>query len=195
MAREIVTWCDPCMGRDERTPGREETLMVGGKPRVLALCDADRDQYVKPLEALLEEFGAPAEAPGKRTTPTRIAAGNPGAEATLQMFTLTGTRKGRKPEGGRTAECMFCPLNYSGDAGLIRHLHKAHGLPDKLREVFAGPCPICGKAYELVGAHIHKSHADLGLANIAQGYAWAKENGDPHGVFAALAARATNVSA
>lgn len=191
MAREIVTWCDPCMGRDERTPGQEETITLGSqrKPRVLALCPPHRDEYVKPLEALLEEFGAPAD--GAQPA-RRVAAGSPGPQKTLLDFTQSGTRKGRVPEGGdRGAICLWCPLTYAGDgSGLIRHLESAHGLPRSIKEVFGnGPCPRCGKGVQLLGAHQAKTHPELGHS-VTAAYRWARDNGDPYGRYAEVLAKA-----
>jgi len=187
VAREIVTWCDPCMGRDERTPGREETVALGGKPRVLALCGPHRDEYVKPLEALLEEFGAPVEgaAPkGSKRAPQ-------GGEKTLLDFAANGTRKGRQPEGDRGAKCLWCPLTYAGDgSGLIRHLEATHGLPRSIKMVFGnGACPVCGKAVQLLGSHQTRVHPELG-ESVTAAYLWAKDNGDPYGRYAEVLSRA-----
>ena len=190
MAREIVTWCDPCMGHEERTPGEEVTITLGSpSPRVLALCGPHRDEYVKPLAALLEEFGAPVEGAAPKGS-KRVVPATGGPEKTLLDFTQTGTRKGKKPEGDRGSQCLWCPLAYAGDgSGLANHLHTAHGLPRSLKQVFGnGACPVCGKFTQLLGAHLSRVHPEF--TSMTAAYLWAKENGDPYGRYAEVLSRA-----
>jgi hypothetical protein len=182
MAREIVTWCDPCIGTDQRTPGREVAITLGtGKPRVIAVCDAHEAEYVKPLEALLSEFGSPVDG-----SPKGIAGSD--APRHLLDFQISGTRKGRTPEGERTSQCLWCPLTFASDgSGLLGHIEKVHGLPRSLKDAFGPACPVCGNAYELLGSHVKKSH---GCESITDAFLMARENGDPHGVYETVLARA-----
>lgn len=186
MAREIVTWCDPCMERDERVPGREHTVALDGTaPKVVALCDSDEAQYLKPLAALLGEFGAPVE--GKAAQPAASTSGD--MPRHLLDFNIGGQRRGRTPGNGeRAAQCLWCPLSFSNDgSGLLQHLERVHGLPRSLREAFGPECPLCGTAFEILGGHLKKTHH---YASVTEGFLAAREAGDPHGIYAKILAKA-----
>lgn len=205
MARDIVIWCDPCLAEDVRTPAMESVVALtlgeikSPLPRVLATCEAHADQYLKPLAALLEEFGSPVEVPEqagrggkKRSQQVSIPAGpsGPQQDRTLFMLEQNGSRKGKPPTGPRGNQCLWCPLSYSNDGGgFSRHLKVAHGF-NGMKEAFGGVCPVCGEGqYELMGAHTKKAHAELGFATIPEAFLWARDNGDPHGVYAEILER------
>lgn len=200
MAKEIVIWCDPCLAEDVRTPSREYRLAVGTVTKTVDLCDAHADQFVKPVSTLLEEYGAVVEvaAASKKITQKRHAAGSnrstgPLPEVTLLTFQQTGVRKGKTPSGDRDSQCLWCPMDYSGDgSGFRRHLETAHGLEGGFSTVFGSvPCPICGKeGLSSIGAHLSRSHADFGFKSITQAFMWARDNGDPHGSYATVLAKA-----
>lgn len=186
MAREIVLLCDPCLGQDIRTEGQEWTLGVREgvtgevKPKVLALCTDHLDQLVKPVAALLDEFGE---------NPEGIARPR-GRQGKIEAATLAmQTRKGRPPANGREDhlnQCLWCELTYSGNAGGFgRHLRVVHGYAG-LTEAFGGLCPVCGEGpFQQMMSHMNKAHAEMGFKVLSQPFTWARDNGDPHGVYAA----------
>jgi hypothetical protein len=200
MAREIVIWCDPCMEEDVRTAGRESAVgvtMGAAKPgawKTVAMCENHEDQYLKALVHLLDEFGVNLEVASARTPKGAAPAGarlrastvGPRSEQLILGYQQTGARHGRAPASGkRDAECLWCPLTYSGDgSGFGRHLKVVHGF-DGLREAFGGKCPVCGEGpFELMLSHVKKSHPEYGFEYISQPFTWARDNGDPHGVYA-----------
>lgn len=192
MAKEIVTWCDPCLAQDMRTPSRQYGPFLG---KTIDLCDPHAEEFVKPLQALVEEFGAPVELtlakgrhPSARVSPQ-------GAQATLLSFGETGIRKGRKPpEAGRQWKCLWCPMDYAADSGFRAHLASLHGLAQGLAVFSSVPCPLCGIELHSLGSHITRGHTDLGFRNVTEAFIWARDNGDPHGSYAALLAKAPVLS-
>jgi hypothetical protein len=179
VAREFVVWCDPCMGEDQRTPGKEITIAIDGKPaRIAAYCPHHEDQIIKPLAAILEEFGETVEA----MTTGKSGRGGPRSPEALGR---NGVRHGKPPGRGRPNQCLWCDLSYSSDGGGFgRHLKVAHGFAGFV-EAFGGTCPVCGDGeFEAMMAHIKRSHADMNFVAIAEPFIWARDHGDPHGVYA-----------
>jgi hypothetical protein len=64
--------------------------------------------------------------------------------------------------------------------GHLSHLKRTHGLT--VREVYGNTCPVCG--VEAGGTHIGRMHPEVS-GGMAAAFAWARANGDPHGVVAA----------
>ena len=202
MAREIVIWCDPCMAEDVRTPGRESAIgiVIGAvKPgawKSVAMCERHEDERLKELAHWLDEFGVPLEAAtpkGAGSSGKRIVASpsGPRHEQLAITFEQTGTRHGRAPaDGSRDVACPWCPLTYARDgSGFGRHLRVAHGF-DGVAEAFGGPCPVCGEGpYQQIGNHCRRSHPELGFQFVTQAFEWARDNGDPHVVYAELLER------
>lgn len=188
MAREIVTWCDPCLAQDERSPGREMVVRVENITRVMAMCGPHEDQYLKPLAALLEEYGVPAEAQPAPAPAKPAGAAQQRATALLTAAQVTGTRKGKTP-AERGAHCLWCSLTYSSDGGgLGRHVRTIHGY-DGVKEAYGRLCPLCGESYDILQAHLRKSHEEFGFGHLSQAFLWAKDNGDPFGAYEAAVNR------
>lgn len=194
MAREIVVWCDKCLAQDVRTAAVEHSIGVAlgvvqvVATKTVALC-AEHTDSLKELADLIEEFGEPiqVELPAQKKSSKPTQGGGrmniPSPEAQLAAY---GTRKGRVPARGRPNQCLWCPLSYGANAsGFGAHLKKAHGFAG-LGEAFGGTCPICGDGeFEMMGAHVKRAHSDMGFTAIAEPFIWARDNGDPHGVYAA----------
>lgn len=173
MAREIVVWCDPCMREEVRTVGSEVQVGIDSEPRILALCESHNAEFIKPLAALIDEFGASINGGA-----SNARVGRQGASLASQQ------RKGRTPVAGRPNQCLWCPLSYSTGSGFSRHLKVEHGF-NGLSEAFGGPCPVCGEGpYDTLGGHLVRSHPDLPTHPTAP-FEWARDNGDPHGIYAA----------
>lgn len=196
MPQEIIEWCDPCYAQDIKTQGTAQNIGVqvgAARPtiRTLLLCPNHVDELLKPLTQLLDEYGTPVEVPtpgAKRPKDSgvRVSAAPPSAQ-TLTHYQLSGIRKGREPAGGRPNQCLWCPLSYTAAStgGFGRHVRVAHGF-DGLGEAFGGPCPVCGEGpYLQILNHCNRAHKDMGFIAVAQPYLWARDNGDPHGVYAA----------
>lgn len=190
MAREIVVWCDKCLAQDVRTTAVEHSIGVAlgvvqvVATKTVALC-AEHTDSLKELADLIEEFGEPiqVELPVQKKSPQSGKMNIPSPEAQLAAY---GTRKGRVPASGRPNQCLWCTLSYGAQAsGFAAHLKKAHGFTG-LTEAFGGTCPVCGAGeFEMMMAHVNKSHKDMGFTAIAEPFIWARDNGDPHGVYAA----------
>ena len=181
MATEIVRWCDVHVSRDERVKGAEVRLSLGGHPaKSLDLCDACRDELIKPIEALLDEFGATVrgDAPTGRGRPRK---GAPEA-ATLPVAVVDPDARFR---------CLFCPAVYGTANGAYRHMRVDHGTPEGAQALLGTVCPVCGfEGEKSASVHIALGHKPYGFASVLDAYAWARDNGDPHGVWAEVAAKA-----
>lgn len=190
MPSQIIQWCDPCYAEDVKTEGEPVAISFGiNSPTVtILLCAQHVEELIKPVAELVSEYGEPVDA-----TPTprgsaggRITVGQSGRRDPA-FLTKTRTRQGRQPVGGRANDCLWCELSYAGGStsGFARHLRVAHGFAN-LTEAFGGPCPICGEGpYELMSAHVKRKHSEFGFEAVAQPFIWARDNGDPHGVYAA----------
>lgn len=178
----VSTWCDRCGKKGVRTPGDTTPPITVGPagPATLDMCDACRE-LVDEIAALLEEFGVGVDVddPSSRTLVSTKGRQDVAALAKHQR------RRGKRPTGN-TQDCLWCDLEYSIKAGgFSRHLRVAHGF-DGLKEAFGGLCPVCGEGpYELMLSHAQKTHPELGFVGVSQPFMWARDNGDPHGVYAA----------
>lgn len=198
MAREIVVLCDPCLAEDVRTAAVESTVAVeigavkpNAKLKALALCERHQTELLKPLADVLNEFGvavdgspkAPAPLDGERRSGR---GGRVTAEELAANAAATGKRKGRQPTGERLAQCLWCELAYTAKSGsgFMRHLRVNHGFHGFV-EAFGGLCPLCGEGpYDLMLAHVQKTHPEFGFIVVSQPFLWARDNGDPYGQYA-----------
>lgn len=186
MAREIVIWCDVHMGRrDERVPSVEHTITVDGRTRTLALCPEDEDEYLLPLMELLAEYGqkaAPQRHPGTPVRRPHHATGK-----TVEERAAEGVRRGRPTNHDEVVQCFYCTLTYSlksRSTGISRHF-KAHGYSSRAYVLGDIPCPVCGwHESKMIGQHLSRTHADLGLRSVEEAVWWAADNDDPHGAYA-----------
>lgn len=200
MAREIVIWCDACLNEDVRTPAVEHSagldiaLVKPVATQTVALCTDHTDQLLKPLAAILEEFGSPIEVEASPPPTGRRKVSTTGRQDPEMMASqnANGTRKGKPPASGvRGSDCLWCDLSYTSGSGggFQRHLKVVHGF-EGFHEAFGGPCPVCGEGpYTQMLAHVSKSHPEMGFTSAVQPFMWARDNGDPHGIYAATLAR------
>lgn len=196
MAKEVLihVWCDAHSAREEKVPGSTFTVALGGKNRVIDLCETCEKELISPLAQLLDEFGAPPEVDTASPAPApkkRVKASPSGQRHEQIMLTasVTGIRHGRTPDGPRDAQCLWCPMDYAGGSGFLRHLKVVHGFQG-LGEALGTTCPVCGKeGMQALGAHLVRAHKDLNFAHPTQAFVWAKEHGDPHGALAAALQR------
>lgn len=69
---QVLRWCDMCADQDAgtREPATVTTAplagLVPGKPRTLDLCEPHAKELLGPLQHLLAEYGATADAPAPR---------------------------------------------------------------------------------------------------------------------------------
>lgn len=124
MAQEIVTWCDPCMERNEaRTPGTTYTLQIGpNPPRDVDLCDEDKKIFLSPITELLDRLGSPV---------------TPSARSTSQIGL-------RRPRGPRIMTCLLCPSAFGSDSALRSHYAAQHHLTAAGARI-GTECPVCGE--------------------------------------------------
>lgn len=203
MPQEFIQWCDICWQDDVKTEAELNTIgvVIGGaktpQPRTLLLCQEHTDEWLKPLTQLLHDYGVPLDPPrpgakrpkAERATEESVSAGPAGNQLvrTQLMLEQNGTRKGKPPKGPRGLQCLWCPLSYShnSSSGAGRHLRTSHGY-DGITEAFGGLCPVCGEGdYTQMLSHTNKAHPELDFKSASDPFIWARDNGDPYGVYAA----------
>lgn len=173
MSKDVVIhiWCDWHMTHSAtKVEARElPPITLGSKTRTIDLCEQCDKEFVGPLAQLLDEFGAPPTPP--TTTPRQA-----------------GRRRAPTDKG---APCVWCDVNYSATSGsgYMRHLKVAHGFASAI-EAFGTTCAICGDSdVRMMMAHMNNHHAEYGFTHTAQAIDWAKNNGDPHGVYFSCSTR------
>ncbi|GAB3952593.1 hypothetical protein GCM10029976_091110 [Kribbella albertanoniae] len=144
------------------------------------------------IRRYVAEFGrvVPVEARGKASG--RVRPNSP--EHNAMHATLTGTRKGRKPADGGEREhyCLWCPLNYAASSGWAKHVKDLHGFDSSL-DALGTVCPVCGQEdVEIMGGHAVRTHAAIATTATAL-FLWARDNDDPHGIYAQRRALGRNV--
>lgn len=182
----VDRWCDNHNG-DESHQADERTYVVPGMPpRLGDTCDpCDDGMTLGQLRKFLAEFGRPVP------TDKGKAKGN-GALAAIERFKATGQRNGRTPAGERLIQCIWCPLPFAG-SGFLQHAKDAHGFANQ-KDAWGRQCPVCGKnGIDMMGGHAIKSHADIDAKVASDLFVWARENGDPWGVYAARLEAGENV--
>lgn len=188
MATELIirVWCDVCAADGEHIEGEpvEVTLngaTINGRTLTLDLCDRDRKAIVGPLEDALAAYGRKPEgqAPKRRGRPPK-----PPQEA-------------QEPQEPRPSEpidhhaypfrCLYCGHETNNSGAMSGHYKLRHGV--SMSEVYGSRCPACGvqMGSSGMGNHLVSSHHIRGGVAIAT--AWARANGDPHGVAAEILAR------
>jgi hypothetical protein len=69
-------------------------------------------------------------------------------------------------------------------------LHGFKGVAEALGDV----CPMCGKAdIQMLGGHAVRAHAEDGMKTATQLFIWARDNGDPFGIYEQRRKLGTNV--
>lgn len=184
MATEIVRWCDVHMGRDEKVAGELVTVALGGRPaKGLDLCPGCKDEVVKPLEALLDEFGSVLPATSSRGATGRRKAVPEGATPLPVPVDPDGQAKAHP--------CLFCDSSFTTGEGAFGHMMRTHGTPKAAGELIGTVCPVCG--YDTnsgsPGVHIAQGHKDYGFPSVLSSLLWARDNGDPFGVYAGAIAK------
>lgn len=171
MAKDVIVhiWCDWHMAKDERVEGVEQSpITLEGRTLTLDLCDPCVKEFIEPLTSLLDMYGA---------VPTISTP-------------VVQRRSGAKHGHERGAQCVWCPLDFSANSGsgYMHHIKVVHGFA-KAVEAFGTVCPICGQNnLRMMMSHIKRKHAEYGFTHTSQAVHWAKEHGDPWGVYAAALA-------
>jgi hypothetical protein len=177
MAKEVkvIPTCDACgkPGADAFEVPEFEVLNSKGKPVVLDLHEGCYIEIYGPGINLADDKGV---------RPEKVA----------QQLAAPKTKKQQYPTREGERICLLCPETRGSDNGLLDHMQKEHGLPRSNTEIFGNKCPIDGLEYDRIAMHIAQSHKEF--ANVSQAFAWANENGDPHGVFKARVAAMKKVA-
>lgn len=174
MAKDVVihTWCDRHLQLDERVVGKElPPVTLGGMTLTLDLCEPCVKEFVTPLVELLDQFGAPPQ-----TSPV--------------------ARRGKGKGTDRGLACIWCPADFSANtsSGYMNHIRTIHGYGSAI-DAFGTMCPICGDSgLRMMMAHVKKRHPDRGFTHTSQAVLWAKDNGDPFGVYAATLNRVPSLT-
>jgi len=181
MAQEIVRLCDVCLADDVRANAQPLTVQLGGPARLLDLCDEHRDVFVKPLAALLAEYGQPVPGQPAKRPYRRSTTSSPAASARSEAAAST--------DGDSSHLCPFCQTGYAEASALRKHLNARHGAPG-IYELTGGDCPVCGLARPASGRYAMRAHIDAehGLPTISRAIDAARIAGDPFGVVARVLA-------
>jgi hypothetical protein len=162
VAKEIVTWCDPCLDIEMHNAGYEhEVSLDGQKPTVIDMCEECAKAWLDPLRELLEKHGQPSLTRAPATSRSRA--------------------RSRSEEEGRV-KCLYCPATYGNEqsGGMRQHLRSMHGVDMKL--LTHGRCPVCGDATKRLGSHLAAHHPSVKSTTSA--FEWARDSGDPFGRYA-----------
>jgi hypothetical protein len=170
MAKDVIIkiWCDVHMDKEEKVEARElPPITIEGKTLTVDLCDPCIKEFYAPMVQLMEDHGLP------------LARGS---------TAVTGRRPGRQRSVSGSVQCLWCDKDYSdsSSSGLMAHLKATHGYVNAV-DAFGTFCAVCGQQNVLMMmAHVNKHHPEYGFTHTAQTIQWAKENGDPHGVYTAI---------
>ena len=184
---EVNTWCDGLQLdgtewvyiHDPAVKAITRTFGLDSRPaKHVDLCDDCNDNLtIAALREVVKRFGASPESKKAQPGP-RAASGGPAA--TAAMHQTSGIRHGRTPKGSRDLQCLWCPLTYT-QSGFGPHL-KAHGF-DGMVDGLGDQCPVCGTAgFKILSIHTGKEH-DMPV--VTDAFLWARDHGDPYGVYAA----------
>ncbi|MFF1820361.1 hypothetical protein ACFVWG_23855 [Kribbella sp. NPDC058245] len=175
---------------DPPVPGTPR-IVAGDEPKLMTadLCDAcdtgpdclNRDE----MRVVVREFGTPFEA-GKNHKRGSAKVGRAKQTTADQLF---GVRQGRPANAERDMDCLWCPMDYT-KSGFAPHVKK-HGF-NSLRDALGTTCPACGQGpYPVLSVHVLKDHDHF--ASVTDGFMWARDNGDPHGVYRERRAAGQNI--
>jgi hypothetical protein len=184
MAQEIIRLCDPCLvDHGTRADGAPFTVDIGDGPRLLDLCEAHRDELIKPLADALYLYGvkpvggAPTLPRRRHRSPSAAASarGSSGPKAVL--------------DGAQV--CPFCTYTVDAVSAMYRHMHVQHGFT-RLQRVMGHQCPLCGDKFSPGGkdnltAHVLAAH---GEPSVSRALLAGRAAGDPYGVDARVQAAA-----
>jgi hypothetical protein len=190
MATRIVRTCDRhgAKGEDD-IPGDIETVGLDGKWYAADLCPDCNAELLSAVREFFAEYGTPVD-PNNPGRPLKGKSKGLNAAGGNLSVLLSRQRMGRPPTGGRTLQCLWCPLTYAGDSALNKHAEAEHGVKGGSKAIYGRRCPLCGEdGYDVIGAHVKRSHTDL-VKSTNGAFVLAAENGDPYGVVATQLAQA-----
>lgn len=205
MATEIILnrWCDGVKlsgstdwvlrHEIQTAPATVRTHALDGKPaRNVDLCDpCDEEMTLAELRVCLREFGVALEAGknGKKSAASTAPVDHDPLRIKVINAARTGKRHGREPDHPRTDQCIWCPLNYTR-TGFAGHVKKDHGFKN-LKEAVGTRCPVCGvDGFEILSGHAVRAHEAKSVTDL---FLWARDNGDPFGVYAERRAAGQNI--
>lgn len=193
MAQEVRVdiWCDGLklggdgdfvVRHDPRVEAftRPPIALDGKAPKHVDLCDlCNSELTLDELREVLKQFGVVPAGKGPSSRPGQ-AASSPAREVAHNA--LNGARAGRdRGAGVKTFVCIWCPLDYS-QSGWLSHIQKKHGFSG-IKEAVGHQCPVCGTdGFDTLSVHISRTHDEFD--SITDAFHWAKDNGDPYGVWA-----------
>jgi hypothetical protein len=202
MAQEIRVdiWCDGLklgvdgdfvVRHDPRVEAVTRSFALDGKPaKLVDLCDpCNGELTLDELREVLKQFGVTSGAGKPGPGPAKVRAEGPARLILANQ--VSGLRNGReRAEGGKTFVCLWCPLDYSS-SGWLSHVQKKHGFKG-IKDAVGVTCPVCGQGpYETLSNHVSRAHDEF--LSITEAFHWAKDNGDPFGVYRARHAAGQNV--
>lgn len=198
MARSIVIHCDRHLASEVEIRAQEElTIAIGKKaPRIVAPCPECFTEVFKTALEWIEEYGVPVTQAGPAMSGTKPAPGSkPGSPSldSLIKGAESGVRRGKPPAPGSVRYwCIWCPLDFvrASFAGHVR----VHGFESQA-DAWGEKCPVCGEVpnAQNLGYHAVKQHPEHSFTNASDLFIWARDNGDPHGIYAERVAAGKNV--
>lgn len=139
MAKQIITYCDPCLREETQVLATTVTIAIdGNRPLMLDLCETHEKELVAPLYELLMDAGAPVRADEltcqscgkaykKRESLRKHVERHHGAGAAAPsspqgQLDISSTGDEPKPY-----DCPDCDSSFSTPQGRGAHRSRAHG--------------------------------------------------------------------
>jgi hypothetical protein len=171
VATTIRFLCDVCLADGTETDGEPVAIGIDKTLKELEMCGPHRAQFLAPVEDLLRTHGRSVD---------KMTRSHSGARSRAHQApqTAPGTRT-HLPPGDRPVVCFLDDASFTSESGLRQHLTREH--QTTVLGLYGHTCPLC---QHQVGAHWnrHVSAMHSEFANVSRLFAWARDNGDPHGV-------------
>jgi hypothetical protein len=201
MAQKITRLCDPCLGEDVESDASQLVVNLGAGFKSLDLCDQHAALLAKPLLDAVTSYGVAAEDTSRKAKPrngSRAAASGARAAWLARQATAAPTTQGG--DSGLYSElCPLCDYGANAKSAIRRHVHShaPEGVGLTPLGLVDSTCPLCGmravgRANGSLVDHLTTAHAQPSVGHAV----WAAvEEGDPHGVVAAMRRRAAAAGA
>lgn len=182
MAKEIVTWCDKHMAREEHVAATTFPLTFGRDSYTIDLCEGCAKELITPLEELVRELGVTEKSAAPAKPAKASAASEPPARQGRPSTHPEKLLAGPHP-------CPVCSADYTDrtQGALGQHLVTQHGLTPAM--TVGTTCPVCNMGHELskgLATHsvLHRDQMLGGESGLLGLWFLAQRDGDPHGVVA-----------
>jgi hypothetical protein len=171
VATTIRFLCDICLADGTETDALPVAIGIDKTLKEMEMCGPHRAQFVGPVEDLLRAHGRAVD---------KMTRSHSGARP--QHHQAPQKVPGKRlhlPPSEQPVVCLLDDATFNTDGGLRQHLTGTH--QTNVLGLYGHVCPLC---QHQVGAqwNRHVSAAHREFPNVSRLFAWARDNGDPHGV-------------